>query len=150
MNPKNVEQQFNEKLKVLLMDMPFSKRPSGIWYNAAINALPSASPLSMGLTSMEMSVIVIAVRAGLDLSCYNFAVVNNLLEAKSCNDLSFTSIDAYIAFMAEVEELSAEWNKQTAETRENLIKGIVDEQQKMMKESVEGKIRQMPMQPVKE
>lgn len=148
MNPQNVEQQFNEKLKVLLMDMPFGKQPSGQWYNAAINALPSASPLSMGLTSMEMSVIVMAVRAGIQLSCYNFAVVNNLLEGKSCNDLQFTSIDAYVAFMAEVEELSAEWNKQTAETRENLIKGIVDEQQKVYKDHLEGKL--MPIHPVKE
>ena len=130
MNPQNVEQQFNEQLKTLLMDMPFGKHPSGQWYNTALEALHYASPLSMGLTSMEMSVIVIAVRAKLDLSCYNFAIVNNLLEAKSCNDLNFANIDAYVAFMAEVEELSAEWNKQTAETRENLIKDIIDKQQK--------------------
>lgn len=122
----NIEEKFNSEFQKVLNNIMISFVPDNVWYERTLLALAFASPISLGISGTTFLELLDA-HGKKELSCYNFAILSNNLEARSARDLGLV-LDEYVRFMSKCAEHTDEWNKQTENLRETLMQKLLGEE----------------------
>lgn len=120
-----VAQQFDSKFQDALEKEVFPNLTES-WIGAAITAIRFASPIGMGVSCWAMKEMIDALTvcdAPITLNCYQVALLNNNIEARSMNDLGLCT-EGYTTLMAEAMEVQKRWNANTQEIRLRVIAEI--------------------------
>lgn len=124
-----LEQMFDTRYKEILSNETFNEIPDSTWYELALASLKFNSPIGMGITGQEFKDLKNAITSRKLLSCWEFAILNNNLEARSPNDLKI-ALEPYCNIMVEIGNYSTTWQNQTGILREQLLDTIQEEQKK--------------------
>ena len=123
----NPEERFNKEYEHRLRSLDFKCAPSGLWYLQAANALKFASTLSLGIDGSQFKDLVKYLHNLKLFNCYDFALLNNNLEARTPNDLGLT-LHVYADLMIEAGGYAKLWREQTIQMREDLMAEIMQDE----------------------
>lgn len=124
---------FDQRFKEMLGQHDFEGTLDTNWFEQARKAMRRASPISMGVSGEEFKQLYhTADVQRVPINCWQFALLNNNLEARSAFDLGLDQ-EVYNDLMVETSDLSAVWSSQTNPVRDKLLDTIHDEQKQAFK-----------------
>jgi hypothetical protein len=117
------EMKFNDEYQKALKEIPIPFEITEEWKTNALNALHFASPISLGITAQEMYDLRDALKNDEELSLYQFAVLNNNMEARTANELGLC-LSSYLDHQIDVSRNTTQWNEVTTPLRDGILEKI--------------------------
>ncbi len=125
----NFEQRFNLEFAEALSNVVISFQPNAEWQKYSKIGLEFASPMGLGIENEDFEKIAEAKPTS--MNCYQFALLNNNLEARSARELGL-DLKAYSKLMKLSGVYQKNWKVQTEGMREAIVDMIKAEQGKVV------------------
>jgi hypothetical protein len=114
------QQEINQAIQDDFSITIFSRDLPVEWYISALAALHKASPISIGVTAVQMRELYNCLKTREPLTHFQFAIASNNLEARTIEDTGLKP-DEYFDLMEMVGRIATEWNEETKERRDQII-----------------------------
>lgn len=115
---QNLVQQIQEAFQKALETKIFDAVISTEWKGTALKSLLNTTPKNVGVSAIKFKELAgkVSTCSKVELSLFDFAVLNNNLEMTSPRDLGML-LGEYHVLIAEVESLTKQWNEVVSELR---------------------------------
>jgi hypothetical protein len=111
LNNMDINQVLNKRMEEVYISTPFECQLPSMWYDAAERALRFSSPIQLGIMGPEMYTLEQKVKAKEQVTMYEFACLNTLLERTSREQFSFCSDNDYWDLLAHTAKYAEVWNR---------------------------------------